>query len=120
MKNIEQYYLDEIDVMRGYIITYINEKFEKLDQLDGFNLGQIYSFFSNYVYLLKEKRISGLNETNEKKLKVYQNVLDCFPDLIKFIQNRYDKDLNDMITKNPDGYFNYMKDLMNSRGFSIN
>lgn len=119
MKNIEQYYSDEITVMRGYIVNYINER-EDLTSLDTFNLGQIYSFFNLYVSLLKGKKISSLNEIEQKELDSLNKIFEDFPDLIEYVCSKYESDLQEMKRLRPDEYSKYMRDLMSSRGFSIN
>lgn len=120
MKKLEQYFIDELDAMRGYIVTYLEDRENQLTVRDGFNLGTIHSFFNRYSLLLKTKVISIMTEKEIKELERYEELIDNYPDLLKFIQKNYDRDLNKLKRKSPEKYNKFMSDLMNTRNHSIN
>ena len=120
MKKLEQYYIDELDAMKGYIVNYLEEKEEELNARDGFNLGTIHSFFNRYSLLLKTKVISIMTESEIKELERYEELIEIYPNLLKFIQKNYDRDLNKLKRKSPEKYNKFMSDLMKTRNHSIN
>lgn len=119
-KTITSYFGEEIKRMRGYIINYLNTLDDEIDQIDGFNLGVLYSEFHLFVFLLKNEPFGNLTEGDQAVLNSYKDLLEYYDDLLDYIIGNYEKDLQQLKENKPEEYYKFQKELMHSRGFSTN
>lgn len=100
----KEYTNAEIKILISYIQNYVSNHSKELDCIQGYQLGVVTCNLLQYSILQRDKKPEDLDALDLEFLENYDRVLERFPDLVPYLKERYQFELDEFRESDPEKF----------------